>query len=546
MNIKNNKKELMTSFIVTAVFSVIVLIGLIFHETWYDEVQAYLIARDASLHDILFYLPHYEGHPPLWHLLLKGMIALGVPFPFSLKAVQFLLYEAVLVLIEFRSPFNRFMKTVMPLSFYLVYQYAVVSRPYILLTLGCILTAIAYKKRKDKPFLYIAALFLMCLSHSYGIAMAGGIVVSDMAGECIRQRSLKNGVLDVLKNKKLLVSYIMLLAGALLIIAEIIPRSDAFGTSIVSARKHSVIFTFFLTWFYIPSENLITSFSSQLINLQSEVNPVGEVIGAFLISSIIWAVLIRICYRRKIVAELLIPYLFVSFILTSYSYAHHFGVFLMLMIFTLWVAMEKEPIKLSEFSEPLLKAGVSEAFFKKSVTAVAAIFVVINLYWDGFSYYRELTLPYDASVGLAQWIKDNDLEGKKLIASWSRTDTHVYSASAYASEAYFDKNIYYNIYKDQSYMSHIMATEEDMENEYEYMRSFGPPDFMICDSPLETTRICETLGLSDKYIAEAYHGKGIKIFKEKDITTDVFVCCTLDTYRELYGKDYVIPSYKES
>ena len=194
----------------------------------------------------------------------------------------------------------------------------------------------------------------------------------------------------------------------------------------------------------------------------------------------------------------------------------------------------------------LFRSGVSETFFKKTVKIVAAIFVVINLYWDGFSYYHELTLPYDASVGLAQWIKDNDLEGKKLIASWSRTDTHVYSAAAYASEAYFDKNIYYNIYKDQSYMSHIMATEEDMENEYEYMRSFGDPDFMICDSPLETTRICETLGLNEKYIAEAYHGKGIKIFKEKDITTDVYVYCTMDTYRELYGKDYVIPSYKES
>ena len=546
MNLKTGKKDLIASCVTTIVFLTIVLIGLIFHETWYDEVQAYLIARDASLHDILFYIPHYEGHPPLWHLLLKGVIALGVPFPFSLKAVQFALYAAVIVIIEFRSPFSRLMKTIIPMSFYLLYQYAVVSRPYILLALGCLLTAMAYKKRKEKPALYIAALFVMCLSHSYGIALAGGIVLGDIIGECIRQRSIKKGALDVLTNKKLLLCYIILLAGALAIIAEIMPRSDTFGTSIVRSRSHSVIVSFLLSWFYVPSENLFTSFSSQLISLQNESNPIGEVIGAVLISSAVWAVLLRICYKRRMIAELLIPYLCVSFLITSYSYAHHFGVFIMFMMYILWVASEKAPIRLSEFSEPLVKAGLSESFIKKTIPVIGAAFVCVNLYWDGCSYYNELTKPYDAAPGLADWIKENDLEDKKLLASWSKSDSHVFTASAYASEAYFDKNIYYNIYKDQSYMSHIMATEEDMEKEYEYMRSFGAPDYMICDSPSETIGICKILQLDEKYNAEAYAGKGVKIFKDKTITNDVFVCCTKDTYRELYGRDYVLPSYKES
>ncbi len=545
MNIKTEKKGFITSCIATAVFSAIVLIGLIFHETWYDEVQAYMIARDASLHDILFYLPHYEGHPPLWHLLLKGAIALGIPFPFALKGVQFALYATVIAIIQFRSPFSRLMKTIIPMSFYLMYQYAVVSRPYILLALGCLLTAMAYKKRKEKPAFYIIALFVMCLSHSYGIALAGGIVLSDITGECIRQRSVKNGALDVLNNKKLLVSYIILLAGALLLIAEIIPRSDAFGTSIVRSSNHSIIVSFLLSWFYVPSENLFTSFSSQLISLQNENNPIGEVIGAVVISTAIWAVLLRICYKRKMVAELLIPYLCVSFLITSYSYAHHFGVFLMFLLFILWTATDKEAIRLSEFTEPLAKAGLSESFVRKTVPAAAAAFVCINLYWNGCSYYRELTMPYDAAPALADWIKENGLENKKLLATWSKTDSHVFTASAYASEAYFDKNIYYNIYKDLSYMTHIMATDEDMEQEYEYMRSFGAPDYIICDSPSETITVCDILGLDEKYVAEAYTGKGRKIFKDKDIQNDVFVYCTKETYRELYGKDYEIPSYKK-
>ena len=40
------------------------------HERWAYEAQAWLIARDASLYDMLFQLPHGELNPSLWHLML--------------------------------------------------------------------------------------------------------------------------------------------------------------------------------------------------------------------------------------------------------------------------------------------------------------------------------------------------------------------------------------------------------------------------------------------------------------------------------------------
>lgn len=42
-----------------------------FHEPWFDEAQSWLIARDASFRDMLLVRPHYEGHPPLWWLMLS-------------------------------------------------------------------------------------------------------------------------------------------------------------------------------------------------------------------------------------------------------------------------------------------------------------------------------------------------------------------------------------------------------------------------------------------------------------------------------------------
>ena len=70
MNRKENKKDYITSVIIIILYiSGLIFIGC-FHEPWFDEAQAWLIAKSASYKEIITVVPHYEGHPPLWHLLL--------------------------------------------------------------------------------------------------------------------------------------------------------------------------------------------------------------------------------------------------------------------------------------------------------------------------------------------------------------------------------------------------------------------------------------------------------------------------------------------
>ena len=49
--------------------SLVVIIALK-HEPWFDEAQAWLIARDSNLIDLFVTYLRYEGNPGLWHLLL--------------------------------------------------------------------------------------------------------------------------------------------------------------------------------------------------------------------------------------------------------------------------------------------------------------------------------------------------------------------------------------------------------------------------------------------------------------------------------------------
>ena len=67
---------------INLLFWIIISIGLIvyklsFHELWKDEWQAWLVARDLSLSNMLAFL-NYEGHPSLWYLYLKAWTILPI------------------------------------------------------------------------------------------------------------------------------------------------------------------------------------------------------------------------------------------------------------------------------------------------------------------------------------------------------------------------------------------------------------------------------------------------------------------------------------
>ena len=56
--------------LVLLIYVVLIFIVVLNHEQWADEAQAWLLARDSSLFGLLFKNMRYEGHPPLWHLIL--------------------------------------------------------------------------------------------------------------------------------------------------------------------------------------------------------------------------------------------------------------------------------------------------------------------------------------------------------------------------------------------------------------------------------------------------------------------------------------------
>ncbi len=538
-----NRSDVLFGLIITAVATVIGIVGLICHEPWYEEAQPYLVGRDASWYEVIFTIPHYEGHPPLWHMLIKLASCLGLSYELTIKGVQFIFFEAMIIMLELRSPFSRVTKALLPTSFFVIYHYCVLSRPYAMLMFAGLLCASFYNDRREKPLPYILSMVFLCLCHSYGIAFAGGIALADIAGGMIRERSFRRTFSELFANKKLFIGYAALLAAAIAIILDIAPKQDTMAVHLDKTYSYPVVLL--LCFIFIPSEVFVTSFSSDASSIQDEANTIGEMVGAGAVSLIIWAVIFIVCKNRRMIAEMIIPYLCAAVIMSIYAYPHHYGMFLLYVIFIMWTASAKEPIKLAEFTDVIKKSGISEKFAKTCIVGGAAVSVAVNIYWDIYSYANDIIKPYDNAPAAAEWIKDMNIEGSRIMIAWMPDDTNIYPDAPVTLNAYFDKNLYYNMEGDVTYVTHIIADEEEMEADRAYARTFGAPDYVICSSPVAVSPIIESLGFEGGYIAEAFSGTAYRPFKDKLDEKRLYIICTKDKYKELYGKDYEVSSYKK-
>ncbi len=155
-----------------AVYAILTLIGALRHESWFDEVQAWSIARDNTIPS-LFGVLKYEGHPPLWFLLLHLLSKLGfgcevlplVSWFFSMLGAGFFLWKA---------PFGIGMKAATLFSASFLYFNTVISRVYCLIPLLLGLLAWLYPARKQHPVWYGVLLALLANTH---VCMCGLIGV---------------------------------------------------------------------------------------------------------------------------------------------------------------------------------------------------------------------------------------------------------------------------------------------------------------------------------------------------------------------------------
>jgi hypothetical protein len=148
------------------------------HEAWFDEAQAWLIARDLGIGGVFSVLP-YEGTPPLWHLILMLPAKAGLPFVF-IHVLSVMIMCCGVYLVLFKSPFPLGVRIAIPFNYFLIYQYLIVSRSYCLMLPLLSLVAMFYRDRHRKPWRYVLAVVLLSWVSSHAAVIAGGLVAAEV------------------------------------------------------------------------------------------------------------------------------------------------------------------------------------------------------------------------------------------------------------------------------------------------------------------------------------------------------------------------------
>jgi hypothetical protein len=155
------------------------------HEPWFDEAQAWLIARDNGFWALFTHGVRYEGTPALWHAVLWIVQRAGLPYG-GLWLVSFGLCAAGAGVILYKSPFPLWLRVGLIFSYFLAYQYAVVARSYALDVLFIPILALVFQEREQRPLIYGGLLGLTANTNAHSFVFAAALAL-EWAWTCRRR-----------------------------------------------------------------------------------------------------------------------------------------------------------------------------------------------------------------------------------------------------------------------------------------------------------------------------------------------------------------------
>ncbi|HYX35762.1 MAG TPA: hypothetical protein VE954_21910 [Oligoflexus sp.] len=445
-------------------YACLLAVGVYHHEPWFDEAQAWLLSRDSRPLDLINTYLRYEGTPGLWHFILGLAAKTGLPYTaMSIIAALFALLGVLLFLLY--APFPWPVKLLFPFSYFVLYQYAVVARSYVLLP--CLLFGIAmlYPKRQEKFYGYVLLLGLLANVSLHGLIMAFCFASIDLL-TFVKARSSLNPA----QRNQLILGFSLLLGLGLLAVWQI--RFPMDHSAVHPRRSYDLGFALDFTFQFI----------SRALTEQKVLS--GLVLGLSLwhfwktgtLSLFLWPVLIM-------------GHLF-AFV---YASVWHEGILFLLWIYCLWISFEK--------STPVV-------ITRPYTLATICVVLGIHISWAVTAFRNDLKNNYSAAEQVAEYLKTRRASSPSIYA----TGFH-----SIAILPYFDHNIFANYDHHQDGAFWDWSLKNDMQHNL---------DLIVLDAPDTIvhgikTRFSMTAQRLPGYIATKFTGH--IYWKDRTLEEDSYV-----------------------
>jgi hypothetical protein len=412
-----------------ALFALLIVVNVIrtlHHAMWRDETQIFMLALySSSPWSLLLKLKH-EAHPGLWHMLVWVMTRV-TSNPMSMQIMHIALAIGVWIIIYRGSPFTKFEKILLLMSYFLFWEYFVISRSYVLIPLIGF-TFIALRGARPCPeFILWLLLGLLANGHVYSTIWSM-VLAAALLMERARWKSVSIAGAAV---------YFFLLMFA---IATMVPAAD-YGPLGNDIRFSFLRFNDNLTvpfGAFVPFEpHAISDAVTFVLHPETasiphfwNANPTHDFVALTQADTdhpirlaLVFAVPIAACWlitrNPLLVLEFTLVYfgiLLFNNIWGYHSSARHSGVIFLALIASAWSARLAQP--------PAVRSS----------SLVLGTLLIVNACGGALSLASELQ-PFSEGYSAAAWIKQNDLANNFIIGSRD--------AQASTVAGYLGRQIYY-------------------------------------------------------------------------------------------------------
>ena len=399
--------------VILGVYLLLLLLGLLNHEFWRDEFQAWTIARDLSFVDI-FNQMKWEGHPCLWHLILAIPAKLGLP-PIAMGVVSILFMIMSAILIMYKSPFHFGVKILLLFSSPFLYFYSIHSRVYSIIPFLICLLAIVYPKRMEKPLLFAILLAFLTNTHIMMSCLVG-ILSLFFVKDIITEKQYKN--------KKYWFALGIILLGIVILCLQIYE----------SLSLNSIVENITSTEVLYSNNPLLNDLNKILYGFVEEINSfigirIYNMNYVYIIATVFFAMIIGmlfISFKSALIGFVSFIFIFLLHVFIWFSLPQRAVMLIILLMFAAWT---------NYYDNPSIKKW---RFIVWEV--ILSIFCIISIPYGVKSYMYDVENPVSGALATSEYIQSN-LPNAKFICPVDYVATSI--------AGYIDKDIFYsNIRQD--------------------------------------------------------------------------------------------------
>jgi hypothetical protein len=371
-------------------FLILFYVNLAHHQLWRDEINAWgLVVASHSIRALLSNV-HYEVHPALWYLLLYPCSKL-THAPWMMKLVEAFVGTGIYLVLAFASPYKRAEQVLIYASFFVSFEYTVMSRMYGLMLLFTLVYVWARTKHPDRPAQNAFWLGMIANTDVTGMILSGGLLLEYWI-DCWHHRKDRDGV----SMAKLLSSAMVYGAMCVLSAATLWPAKDISWRTGRPFRylhdgQHLMVAALnYLALPFFPAKNPAVGFW--------DARSAGHLLTLYILAPIVITILVMV-FRRQ--PRFLVMIGSIAAIGVGFNHLvfdaslRHFGIMYVAFIAGIWMLRSRGSI----------------------IPAVAYALLGLNAVAGATSLYGQWARPFTDDDAAAAWLVQNHLENAVLIGT---------------------------------------------------------------------------------------------------------------------------------